>query len=146
MPVSRHEFKLENGNKFYVRRFDAFLSLKVLGEVQKKFLAPLAAIMEARDAEANSEALNTAVNQISKSLDGDSLVELVKKVLNPDFVSVVIDNSEPSRLDEGTLNLAIDGVYDVVYIVYEVLRYNYADLFTRGRTLIGQVQEDTVIH
>ena len=143
MPVSRHEFKLENGNKFYVRRFDAFLSLKVLGEVQKKFLAPLAAIMEARDAEANSEALNTAVNQISKGLDGDSLVELVKKVLNPDFVSVVIDNSEPSRLDEGALNLAIDGVYDVVYIVYEVLRYNYADLFTRGRTLIGQGQSNT---
>ena len=41
MAVTRNEFTLENGNKFYIRRYDAFLSLRVLGEVQKKFLVAL---------------------------------------------------------------------------------------------------------
>ena len=38
--AKRVEFVLDNGNKFYIRRYDAFLSLRILGEVQKRFLAP----------------------------------------------------------------------------------------------------------
>ena len=142
----RHEFKLDNGNKFYIRRYDAFLSLRILGEVQKRFLTPFSAIMEARDANANSTAFNDAVDRISKSLDGDALVDLAKKVLNPDFVSVSIDNDEAQKLDEGALNMATDSIFDVISVIVEVLRYNYTELFTRGRTLIGQVQDSTVIH
>jgi len=146
MAAVRHEFKLDNGNKFYIRRYDAFLSLRILGEVQKRFLTPFSAIMEARDANANSTAFNDAVDRISKSLDGDALVDLAKKVLNPDFVSVSIDNDEAQKLDEGALNMATDSIFDVISVIVEVLRYNYTELFTRGRTLIGQVQDSTVIH
>src|SRR6516165_6016342 len=146
MAAVRHEFKLDNGNKFYIRRYDAFLSLRMLGEVQKRFLTPFSAIMEARDANANSTAFNDAVDRISKSLDGDALVDLAKKVLNPDFVSVSIDNDEAQKLDEGALNMATDSIFDVISVIVEVLRYNYTELFTRGRTLIGQVQDSTVIH
>jgi hypothetical protein len=146
MAAARHEFKLDNGNRFFIRRYDAFLSLKILGEVQKRFLGPLTAIIEARDAKDNDDAFNNAIGQFSRSLDGDSLVDLARRVLNPEFVSVIIDNEEPKRLDEGSLNLACDGIFDVVSIIFEVLRYNYADLFTRGRTLIGQVQGNTAIH
>jgi len=146
MAAARHEFKLDNGNKFYIRRYDAFLSLRILGEVQKRFLTPFSAIMEARDANANSTAFNDAVDRISKSLDGDALVDLAKKVLNPDFVSVSIDNDEAQKLDEGALNMATDSIFDVISVIVEVLRYNYTELFTRGRTLIGQVQDSTVIH
>jgi len=146
MAAVRHEFKLDNGNKFYIRRYDAFLSLRILGEVQKRFLTPFSAIMEARDANANSTAFNDAVDRISKSLDGDALVDLAKKVLNPNFVSVSIDNDEAQKLDEGALNMATDSIFDVISVIVEVLRYNYTELFTRGRTLIGQVQDSTVIH
>jgi len=146
MAAARHEFKLDNGNKLYIRRYDAFLSLRILGEVQKRFLTPFSAIMEARDANANSTAFNDAVDRISKSLDGDALVDLAKKVLNPDFVSVSIDNDEAQKLDEGALNMATDSIFDVISVIVEVLRYNYTELFTRGRTLIGQVQDSTVIH
>lgn len=145
MAPARHQFKLENGNTFYIRRYDAFLSLKILGEVQKRFLVPLSAIMEAKEAD-NSESLTKAVEQISKSLDGDLLVDLAKKVLNSEFISVAIDGNDPSKLDEGQLNMATDGIFDVVSLIVEVLRYNYADLFTKGRTLYGQAQDSMALH
>jgi hypothetical protein len=154
MPVNgsdrRHEFALENGNKFYIRRFDAFLALRVLGEVQKKFLVAFTSLMEANDKTIGQEAqernLFKAIDNISKSLDGDSLIALVKQVLNPEFVSVSIGGEPPEKLDEGMLNRSIDSVYDVVAIVFEVLKVNYTELFTRGRTLIGQEQSPTAMH
>lgn len=151
MPVNgsdrRHEFALENGNKFYIRRFDAFLALRVLGEVQKKFLVAFTSLIEANDKSLSEEAkernLFKAIDNISRSLDGDSLIALVKQVLNPEFVSVSIGGEPPEKLDEGMLNRSIDSVYDVVAIVFEVLNVNYKELFTRGRTLIGQEQSPT---
>ena len=155
MPVNgsdrRHEFALDNGNKFYIRRFDAFLALRVLGEVQKKFLVAFTSLMEANDKshwckKLQERNLFKAIDNISKSLDGDSLIALVKQVLNPEFVSVSIGGEPPEKLDEGMLNRSIDSVYDVVAIVFEVLKVNYKELFTRGRTLIGQEQSPTAIH
>jgi hypothetical protein len=146
MAPSRHEFQLDNGNKFFIRRYDAFLSLKILGEVQKRFLAPFTAIMEAREQKDNTEAFSSAVERISKSLDGDSLVDLAKRVLNPEYISVIIENQQPEKLEESALNRATDNVFDVVSLIIEVLRYNYTELFTRGKTLIGVVQADTVVH
>ena len=149
MAVTRNEFTLENGNKFYIRRYDAFLSLRVLGEVQKKFLVALTSLMEAQDATLSEEAkernLFKAIDSVSKSLDGDSIVGLVKQVLNPEFVSVSIEGEPPEKLDEGMLNRATDNLFDVISIVFEVLKVNYTELFTRGRTLIGAEPSSTVI-
>src|SRR5580765_7619390 len=150
MANGRHEFKLENGNTFYIRRFDAFLALRVLGEVQKKFLVAFTSLMEANDKSIGQEAqernLFKAIDNVSKSLDGDSIVALVKQVLNPEFVSVVIEGEPPEKLDEGMLNRATDSLYDVIALVFEVLKVNYTELFTRGRTLIGEAQTSTAIH
>ena len=142
MAGNRYEFELDNGNKFYIRRYDPFLSLEVLGEVQRKFLPPLAALMEANDSGAEKQdrvdnALK-AVEMVSKTLDGKSLIALVKIVLNPEYVSVSIQADPPIRLDEGALNRACDDVFEVIKLVVEVLRYNYEKLFTQGRNLIGQ--------
>jgi hypothetical protein len=140
----RVEFVLDNGNKFFIRRYDAFLSLRILGEVQKRFLSPFAAIMDARSGNSNGiDGESVAIDRLSKSLDGDSLVDLAKKVLNPDFVSVMIDDDPPERIDEGLLNRATDSVYDVVAVIYKVLEVNYKELFTRGKTLIGEATSPT---
>ena len=141
--AKRVEFVLDNGNKFYIRRYDAFLSLRVLGEVQKRFLAPLAAVMDARGGANGIDGESVAIDRLSKSLDGDSLVDLAKKVLNPDFVSVMIEDDPPERIDEGLLNRATDNVYDVVAVIYKVLEVNYKELFTRGKTLIGEAMSPT---
>lgn len=150
MAQTRHEFSLDNGNKFYIRKYDAFLSLRVLGEVQKKFLVALTSLMEAQDANLSEEAkernLFKAIDSISKSLDGDSIVSLVKQVLNPEFISVSIEGEPPDKLDEGMLNRATDSLFDVVSIVFEVLKVNYTELFTRGKILIGSAQPQEVIH
>ena len=139
--AARHEFELDNGNKFYIRRYDPFLSLSILGEVQKKFLPPMASLMEANDptnaGEERTRSAMQALENISKNLDGPSLVGLVKTVLNKDYVSVSIHGDAPRQLDEGAINLACEDVSEVIQLVMEVLRFNYEKLFTQGRSLIG---------
>lgn len=150
MAAAREEFVLDNGNKFYIRRYDPFLSLKILGEVQKKFLMPIAALMEAAQGGENTadmEKILGAVEKVSANLDGDSLVALCKTVLNGNFISVSIDGDAAIMLDEGALNLATDNIFDVVSLIVKVLEVNYKELFMRSRTLIGQAQQPaTAIH
>jgi len=114
---------------------------------KRSFLVAFTSLIEANDKSLSEEAkernLFKAIDNISRSLDGDSLIALVKQVLNPEFVSVSIGGKPPEKLDEGMLNRSIDSVYDVVAIVFEVLNVNYKELFTRGRTLIGQEQSPT---
>jgi hypothetical protein len=144
MAPSRHEFVLPNGNKFYIRRYDAYLSLKILGEVQKKFLSPMASLMEANDTQQDTDArlriVFEMIEKISLNLDGDILVELAKKILNPDYISVAIEGEQVEKLNEGLLNRAIDGIADLIGLVIETLKVNYVELFTRGKALIGQAQ------
>lgn len=138
----RHEFVLRNGNKFLIRRYDAFLSLKILGELQKRFLAPFVQIIEMRGQQANGEDhFGQAVDKLSRNLDGDQLIDLVKKVLHPDYVTVVMEGEDPEKIDEGLINRSTDDIADVIMLVVEVIKYNYTELFTRGRTLIGQAQQ-----
>jgi hypothetical protein len=104
-------------------------------------------MIETRGEQSNGEDhFGQAVDKLSRNLEGDSLVDLVKKVLHPDYVTVAIEGEEPEKFDEGMLNRAIGDVSDVVALVVEVLKYNYTDLFTRGRTLIGQARENMVVH
>lgn len=142
--AGRHEFVLDNGTKFYIRRYDVFLAMKILGDVQKKFLAPFAQFMEANDTKLPQDTrdrnMTEAIQKISTSLDGDSLIEITRKVLNPEFVSVSLNNEPPQKLEENVLNMATSSVADVVMLVIEVLKVNYEELFTRGKTLIGQGQ------
>jgi hypothetical protein len=141
MASNRYEFVLSNGNKFYIRRYDPFVSLRILGEIQKRFLAPIVQMVETRDQKVNGEDhFGNAIDKLSKNLGGDELIDLVKKVLHSDYITVVIDNGEPEKLDEGLLNRSTDDISDVIALVVEVLKFNYSDLFTKGRTLIGQAQ------
>lgn len=144
--VGRRKFELDNGNKFYIRRYEPFLSLEVLGEVQKKFLPPLASLMEANDpnedTETRMESMTKAIESVSRSLDGKSLTGLVRLVLNPLYVSVEIQGDPAEQLDEAALNRSTDDIFDVISLVVAVLRYNYERLFTQGRTLIGMGQNN----
>jgi len=149
MAGGRHVFEFDNGNKFYIRRYEPFLSLEILGEVQKKFLPPLASLMEAndptQDIETRMESVTKAVEAVSRSLDGKSLIAMVRLVLNPLYVSVEIQSEPAVQLDEAAVNRSCEDVADVIKLVIEVLRYNYERLFTQGRILIGQGQSAQTI-
>jgi hypothetical protein len=152
MAGGRHEFVIGEAT-FYIRKFDAFLSLRILGDLQKKLIGPIVSLWEGQaeatkdtndsNAKPSPEAklnFTAGVEKISASLDGDTLVLLAKKLLNSEFISVVIGNEPPMKLDEGMLNRATDNLGDVVALLVEVVKVNYMELFIRGRTLIGQVQ------
>src|SRR3954453_10082981 len=140
--ASRHEFKLENGTCFYIRRYDVFLAMKILGDVQKKFMTPFALFIESNDQKLSQEIrdrnLMSAIQQFSLNIDGDSLIQIAKTVLNSEYISVSVGGNPAEKLTENVLNMATESIVDVVALVLEVLKVNYEDLFTRGKTLIGQ--------
>jgi hypothetical protein len=145
--AGRHELKL-NGSTYYIRKYDAFLAIKILGDLQKQFLGPMVILMEASDENASPEAkmkfVADGIEKISHTLDGDTLVALAKRVLNPDFISVSIGSEPTEKLTENILNRATDSnVADVVTIIAEVLKVNFTEVFTRGRTLIGLAPQAT---
>ena len=148
--ATRHDFSIENGTKFHIRRYDVFTSMKILGDVQKKFLAPFALFMEANDKSMSQEIRDKnmvdAVEKFSKSLDGDSLIEITKKVLDPEYISVSINGEPPQKLEPHVLNLSVDSISDVIALVIEVMKVNYEDLFMKGKTLIGKVQSPGASH
>jgi hypothetical protein len=115
--------------------------MKILGDVQKRFMTPFALFMEANDKKLSQDIrdrnLMSAIQQFSLSIDGDSLIEITKTVLQTEYVSVSIGGNPPEKLTDNVLNMATDSVIDVVMLVLEVLKVNYEDLFTRGKTLIG---------
>src|SRR4051812_32181445 len=125
--AGRHEFKLNNST-FYIRKYEAFLAIKILGDLQKQFLGPMALFFD--NANMSSEAIAEGIGKVSRQMDGDTLVALAKKVLNPDFVSVAIGNDTPEKLTENMLNRSIDSVADVIELIKEVLVVNFAEIFT----------------
>lgn len=146
--AARQEFVLDNGTKFYIRRFDAFLALKVLGDIQKKFLGPIAQVVidmntQGLTDDQRAKTIQESLQTISTNLDGASLIELARKVLNPEFISVSIDNEPAEKLEEHLLNRATDSVFDVIALVVAVVRFNYDEVFTRGPSLFGMAQQTT---
>jgi len=149
--AERFKFTLDNGNNFYIRRYDPFLGLKILGDVQKKFLGPFAMLIDiANDQTLNDETrknkLIEALQTVSMQLDGDSLISLAKTVLNPEYISVEVGNGPADKLDEAMLNRSVDGVFDVIQLVWQVLRYNYEQIFTQGRNLTGMGLGQKAVH
>lgn len=146
--ASRHEFVIENGTKFYIRRYDVFLAMRILGDVQKRFMTPFALFIESNDQKLSQEIrdrnLMASIQQFSTNIDGESLIQIAKTVLNPEYVSVSVGGNPPEKLTENVLNMATDSVVDVVALVLEVLKVNYEELFTRGKTLIGQATQAPV--
>lgn len=142
MAVNKIEpFNLNGHAVFYIRKYEPFLALEILGDLQTKFLAPLAALMESADETASEDTkmkyIFDGIDRLSRNLDGKSLVTLSKIVLNGEYISVEIDKEPVERLTENLLNRAIEDVGEVVELIIKVLEVNYKSVFTRAMSRIG---------
>lgn len=138
--MTRHQITIGE-NTFYIRRFEPFLALKVFGDMQKKLLAPLLAILEAQGNPSDVSAGVEALGKLADSLDGDALVKICKTLINSEYVSIQPEGArEPTKLTEGAINMHVSEVADILALCVEVVKVNYADFAKRVASLIGQAQ------
>jgi hypothetical protein len=134
-------FEIEIGeNTYHVRKYEPFLSLEILGELQKHFLAPLTSALEAKDSKNEAEAMGVvsdSLEKLSRNLDGKTLVALAKMVLLPDYVAVSIGDKEAQKLTPGALNMAVADVGELIELFIAVVRHNYESVFTSWAGRIG---------
>lgn len=147
---SRIEFKLNDHATFYIRKYEPFLALEILGDLQTKFLSPLAAFLEGNDQDVSQETrmkyITDGIERLSRTLDGKSLVAISRTVLNGEYVTVVIDNDPPEKLSENLLNRSVDNVGEVFVLLAEVLKVNFAEVFTLAMSRIGGVREQVALN
>jgi hypothetical protein len=135
--ITRKEFTIGR-SVYYVRKYEPFLALKILGDLQRRFLGPMATFMESRpDEEMNIGLMIKGIGSISASLDGDTLVNIAKRVLDPEYISVAIEGEPAEKLTDNMLNRAVDSVADVIELLAYVLKENYENVFTLATTHIG---------
>lgn len=129
----RHEVKIGD-NSFYIRRYNPFMALEILGDLQKQFAGPFLGVLDGKAAGTEGEgqaAMMAAFSKLSATIDGKTLRTLAKRLLDPDYISVSIDGAEPKKLDEITVGLAITSVGDLLQLCWEVISYNFAEVVAR---------------
>lgn len=130
------------GNAYTVSRFDAFEGLKILGDLQRQFLAPLLSVLDGKEAgnpEAVTAGLMAGIERVARDMDGDKLVAMARRLLSADHIFVDWDG-ERRRLDKGTLAMMQLDVADLLELCLAVVRVNFGPLFARAVSLIGAAQ------
>lgn len=137
-------------HEFHIRKFEPFVALKVMGDLQRKFLTPFLAALNAKDKLAGGSAdgeFVAALDKLSASLDGEQAVALVKTLVSFKHIGVQFPNETlPMALNETRLAQSITSVEDLIQLAVEVVKHNYEGFFERAKNHIGnllaQAQED----
>jgi len=141
MTAGRHEVTI-GANTFYLRRYDPFLGLEILGDLQQRLGAPLLSSMEGRAGLGNEDAFSAMMSGLAKlsaSMDGKALTSVARRLLLPDFVSVAANGGEPRKLDASAIALLNLGMEDLAELCVEVAKFQFGPFFERLRSLTGAV-------
>lgn len=168
MPGRRTDVEIGD-NTYHILPFEPFLSLEVLGELQKYLLGPVTRMIEAAQADAGLTEATTAIvdggddapapdltvsvstmrgimegiDKLSANLDGKTLVRLARLVLNPEYVAVSIDGGTGEKLTQVVANRAFGDIGEMAQLIVEVVKANYEGFIKRSLALIGQGQRST---
>lgn len=140
----------QNGNIFYIRPFDPFLALKLLGDLQKLISPVIGNVFSAfgEDGEKSNAgiidknidmcAVEKAFAALAEHVDGQKLEAMALRILDKNYVSVGIDGCETVRLDKPQISELFTGnVSDMLLLIVEVLMVNYGDFTKLFKSLSG---------
>ncbi len=137
---------------FYIRRFEPFTAMKVLGDLQKIILPALGAAakeVNGIDLDSPDEGLDALAGMLGGALaalpqhvDGAKLENAARMLLNPDYVSVSPDGlKSPVRLSEDVAIVVFEGrVMDMFAVMAEVFRVNFMDFSKLSSVPTGTTQ------
>lgn len=123
---------------FSIRQMPPFVSIKVLGELQKIILPAFGGILkgvgnnpsaDTKNAVDMASILSDGLEKLAFNLDGDKLEKAVQMLLDANYVAVKAkDGKEFVRLDEGAVNEVFSGrIIDMVVLAIQVFKINYLD-------------------
>ena len=124
---------------FAIRPFPAFHSMRVLGDLQKVVvpalggavggLKPESLDMDTSDVKFIGGAVADALNNLAKTLDGETLERAAELLLDPQYVSVApLHTKDFQPLDEGAVNEIFSGrIIDLIALMVQIFKVNYAD-------------------
>lgn len=133
------------GTTYRIAKFDAFSALKILGDLQKQFMAPLFGVLDGREAgsqEAVTAGLMQGIERVSRDMDGDKLVAMAKRLLSSEHI-LVDWQGDTRKLDQGMIAVVLQDVADVLELCIAVVRVNFENVFTRAANLIGAARLQT---
>ena len=113
--------------------------MKVLGDLQKVVvpalggavggLKPESLDMDTSDVKFIGGAVADALNNLAKTLDGETLERAAELLLDPQYVSVApLHTKDFQPLDEGAVNEIFSGrIIDLIALMVQIFKVNYAD-------------------
>ncbi len=108
-------------NTYWIHRFPAFEAVEVLGDLQRQFAGPLLGMM-------------AAFGKLSSTIDGKTLRDLAKRLLNKEYISVSIEGGQTRKLDEPAIALSLETAADVLQLCWETIRFNFSEVIARFNT------------
>lgn len=127
-------------NKFYIHRFPPFEALEILGDLQKQIAGPLLAVVNGKQGESDEikqSAMKEAFEKLSSKMDGKTLRQMAERLMDKDRIFVSIEGAEPRKLDVAAVGLSITSVADIIFICWEVISHNYAEVLARFASPTG---------
>ncbi|MBY4945413.1 hypothetical protein K6V92_02085 [Cupriavidus respiraculi] len=133
--------------EFMIRKMDPFLALRIFGDLQRDILPAVGHLLEGAfgggagtGGNAGQDAtVAEAIRELSAKLDGASLEAWANRLLDPEFVAVSINGRE-SRLTKEMRALAFSDAGDILELMFQIIRLNFADFFLRWAGRFGSVQ------
>lgn len=142
MSAAREKVEI-GGMTLSIRKFDPFTGLEVLGELQRHFLTPLAAGLEAGKAETEEQAMSAmteALTKLSTGINGAILRQLATMLVVPDNVTLQMsEHDDPMKATADNIRAKCD-VGQLIDIMVSVVKVNFAKVFTDGLARIGQAR------
>ena len=132
---------------FHIARFDAFRQLELLGDLQREVLPAAGSMLEAIFAgngaaqERDEQAVAQALRELSGRLGGAALKRWADELIDPELVSFELPGREPQKLTPAQRGLAFEDFSQVLELMYQILRHNFAGPLARWAGLFGPARE-----
>lgn len=136
MATKVHEVRIGE-NDFFIRRFPAFQAVEILGDLQRQFAGPLLGMMDGKQSASPEEAnaaMMAAFGKLSASIDGRTLRDLAKRILDKEQISVSIEGGQVRKLDDAAIALSLETAADILQLCWETIRFNFAEVIARFNT------------
>ena len=121
------------GTTYHLSAFDPFTALKIGGDIQRKFIAPMLSMFDGKEA-GNEQAVTAAfmagVERVLSGMDGDTLVATAKRLISPDHILVDYDGDR-RKLDHGLIPVVLD-LAGLVELCVEVATDELSAAFSLG--------------
>lgn len=119
---------------FAIRRFNPFLAMRVLGELQRLLVPAIGGALDGasddmNDVVAMGGAVGGALLKMAEVVDGEKMEKSVRLLLDGNYISVSESGKKDySRLDDGTIAAVFTGrPFDLLALCGKIFAVNFMD-------------------